>query len=131
MTIKVSMKVNGKAASADVEARTLLNVVIVMGLGGLWHGASWNFAAWGLYHGVLLVLHRLWRRWVVRRGLAGFVDRAALRPLWIALTFMLVTLGWIPFRAPDFASTWATLQACATPPDLVRSPPAAPGLSPP
>jgi alginate O-acetyltransferase complex protein AlgI len=98
--------------------RQAMNVLIVMGLGGLWHGASWNFAVWGLYHGVLLVLHRQWRRWVERRGLAEAVDHPALRPLWIALTFLIVTIGWIPFRAPDFEATWSTLRACAAPPDL-------------
>ena len=67
---------------------------------------------------MLLVLHRQWRRWIERRGLAAAVDRPALRPVWIALTFLLVTIGWIPFRAPDFAATWATLRACATIPDI-------------
>jgi alginate O-acetyltransferase complex protein AlgI len=100
------------------EARTVLNLLVVMGLGGLWHGASWNFAAWGLYHGVLLVLHREWRRLAERLGFTQLLDRPALRPLWIALTFLLVSIGWIPFRAPDFAATWATLCACATLPDL-------------
>ena len=46
------------------EARTCINLMIVMGLGGLWHGASWNFAVWGLYHGTLLVAHRYWRKFV-------------------------------------------------------------------
>jgi D-alanyl-lipoteichoic acid acyltransferase DltB (MBOAT superfamily) len=100
------------------EVRTNLNFLIVMGLGGLWHGASWNFAVWGLYHGVLLVLHRQWRRAIERAGLTTRIDSTALRPLWIALTFVLVTLGWIPFRAPDFAATWATLQAVFAAPDL-------------
>ncbi len=112
------------------EARTNLNFLIVMGLGGLWHGASWNFAVWGLYHGVLLVLHRQWRRAIERAGLASAIDHAALRPLWIALTFVLVTLGWIPFRAPDFASTWATMQAIFAVPDarLVAAHPAIIGV---
>ena len=45
-------------------ARTYVNLLITMGLGGLWHGASWNFVVWGLYHGVLLTLHRAWRQWI-------------------------------------------------------------------
>lgn len=44
--------------------RTLLNILITMSLGGLWHGASWNFGLWGLYHGGLLVLyHSIRRTW--------------------------------------------------------------------
>jgi D-alanyl-lipoteichoic acid acyltransferase DltB (MBOAT superfamily) len=98
------------------EARTYLNLLIVMGLGGLWHGASWNFALWGLYHGAMLALHRLWRGVVARRGWQGWVDHRALLPAWVAFTFVLVTLGWVPFRAPDFATTGAMLRALASTP---------------
>ncbi len=98
-------------------ARTYLNLMIVMGLGGLWHGASWNFAIWGLYHGLLLVWHRLWRNAITRLGLVGLVDHPLLVPLWIALTFVIITLGWIPFRAPDFASSFATFTALLQPQD--------------
>lgn len=97
--------------------RTYANLLIVMGLGGLWHGASWNFAIWGLYHGVLLSLHRAWRAWARRRGLEAALDRPALAPLWTASTFLLVTLGWVPFRAPDFAATLTTLRELLAVPD--------------
>jgi alginate O-acetyltransferase complex protein AlgI len=100
------------------ELRTCINLIIVMGLGGLWHGASWNFAVWGLYHGSLLVAHRYWRKLAKGGGFLAVVEHPALQPVWIALTFMLVTLGWVPFRAPDFAATWHTLQALALKPDL-------------
>lgn len=97
--------------------RMYLNLLIVMGLGGLWHGASWNFAIWGLYHGFLLIGHRLWRQAVEKLGIAGVVDARWLLPFWVALTFIIVTLGWIPFRAPDFAASWATLGALFAPQD--------------
>jgi alginate O-acetyltransferase complex protein AlgI len=100
------------------EMRTSINLLVVMALGGLWHGASWNFAAWGLYHGTLLVAHRYWRKLIADTGIGSIVDHAYAQPLWIALTFVLVTLGWVPFRAPDFATTWATLHALAAMPDL-------------
>ena len=95
--------------------RTYVNLLIVMGLGGLWHGASWNFAIWGLYHGFLLIGHRLWRQAVEKSGIAGIVDARWLLPFWIGLTFVIVTLGWIPFRAPDFAASLATFQALLAP----------------
>ncbi|HUR62076.1 MAG TPA: MBOAT family protein [Candidatus Thermoplasmatota archaeon] len=70
--------------------RTELNLVIVMALGGLWHGASWTFVLWGLYHGWLLMVHRMlkdpWAR----------MPKAAQR----LLTLFLVVLGWVLFRAP-------------------------------
>jgi D-alanyl-lipoteichoic acid acyltransferase DltB (MBOAT superfamily) len=100
------------------EARTCGNLLIVMGLGGLWHGASWNFVVWGLYHGALLVAHRGWRRGVSAAGLETLVDRPVLQPLFRAGTFALVTLGWIPFRAPDLAATRATLAAMFHTPDV-------------
>jgi alginate O-acetyltransferase complex protein AlgI len=40
--------------------RTYINLIAVMAIGGFWHGASWNFLLWGLWHGGLLALHRLW-----------------------------------------------------------------------
>lgn len=87
--------------------RTHINLLIVMGLGGLWHGASWNFAIWGLYHGLLLIAHRWWRQ----VGLS--------LPVLIAVpcTFVLATLGWVPFRAPDFETTCMTFAALARWPD--------------
>ena len=71
--------------------RTYGNLMITMLLGGLWHGASWTFVAWGGYHGALLALERLVRG---RREPTGPVRI----PLAI-LTFLLVTLGWVLFRA--------------------------------
>jgi D-alanyl-lipoteichoic acid acyltransferase DltB (MBOAT superfamily) len=81
-------------------ARTYFNLMLTMGLGGLWHGASWNFVAWGVYHGVLLVSHRGWQ--AARDGREGGVVWKAMGT---CLTFVLVTLGWVTFRAPDFATT--------------------------
>lgn len=71
---------------------TYRNLILTMLLGGLWHGASWTFVAWGLYHGVLLALHRL---------VVG--DRKLLpRPVGIPLTFLAVAIGWVFFRAQTF-----------------------------
>ncbi len=102
----------------DGLARTYVNLMIVMGLGGLWHGASWNFAIWGIYHGLLLISHRLWRHSLSALGLTRIADQKALQPLWVACTFALVTLGWVPFRAADLAATKAVLTALAAWPDL-------------
>lgn len=75
------------------EVRTYANLLTVMLLGGLWHGASWNFLVWGGIHGVGLVLER-------RLGKTSLYARApaAVR---VALTFLLVNLAWVFFRADD------------------------------
>jgi alginate O-acetyltransferase complex protein AlgI len=71
-------------------ARVRLNLLLTMVLGGLWHGASWTFAAWGLYHGLLLVAYqRFQSSW----------DRLNIG-LQRALMFLFVCVGWVFFRAP-------------------------------
>lgn len=70
--------------------RTCRNLMITMVLGGLWHGAAWSYVLWGLYHGVLLVAHRM-----VGGGRGGRTA-SALRG---ALMFVLTTVGWVIFRA--------------------------------
>ncbi len=72
-------------------ARTYVNLALTMLLGGLWHGAQWQFVVWGGYHGVLLALERATpgRSFFVR--LPPGLRRSA--------TFLLVLLGWVFFRA--------------------------------
>lgn len=76
---------------------TCRNLMITMALGGLWHGANWNFILWGVYHGALLVLFRKWGWW---RRLA---ESPALesRITAILLMFHVSCLGWVFFRIPE------------------------------
>ena len=77
-------------------ARTYVNLATVMVIGGLWHGASWNFVAWGAIHGGLLI---------AERAMGGRPAYAALpRPIRVALTFVLVLFTWVFFRAADLPS---------------------------
>ena len=71
--------------------KTYRNLMLTMLLGGLWHGASWNFVIWGGYHGALLSLERAARP---RVKLPSFVY-----PLRVLVTFILVCIGWVFFRA--------------------------------
>ncbi len=82
------------------EIKTYRNLMLTMLLGGLWHGASWNFVAWGGYHGGLLALERAAGRKVFEAR-----PRAWLYPARALLTFLLVTIGWVFFRAVDFAQS--------------------------
>jgi alginate O-acetyltransferase complex protein AlgI len=74
-------------------ARTSLNVLFTLLLGGLWHGAAWNYVLWGGWHGLGLLVNRWWQQ----------RSRTAARPLptWLSvpITFLFVLYGWLIFRA--------------------------------
>ena len=90
-------------------ARQCFNLLATMLLGGLWHGAKWTFVVWGGLHGGVLVLERIWDR---------------IRPIWlprlprllaVLVTFHVVLVGWIFFRAESFAAAVAFLKGIGTP----------------
>ncbi|MGE5280106.1 MAG: MBOAT family O-acyltransferase [Deltaproteobacteria bacterium] len=93
-------------------ARTYLNLLVTMLLGGLWHGAQWTFVLWGAYHGALLAVHRFLSPLLARipqarsRALSGIWYGA--RALFF---FHLVCLGWLLFRAGSFAQAARMFQA--------------------
>ncbi|HEV2212122.1 MAG TPA: MBOAT family O-acyltransferase, partial [Gammaproteobacteria bacterium] len=80
-------------------ARTYLNLLLTMLIGGLWHGASWMFVLWGGLHGAYLAIER----WLRERSGGAPTERRAAAGLTLC-TFLLVTLTWIPFRARDTAT---------------------------
>jgi len=89
------------------------NLWVTMLLCGLWHGAGWNFVAWGAYHGALMVSYRGSARW--RERWLAFGTPGA-RRAWaiasVAITFQVVMLGWIFFRAETLgraAELWGAL----------------------
>ncbi|MEB3222617.1 MAG: MBOAT family protein [Candidatus Sericytochromatia bacterium] len=83
-------------------ARRWLNVWVTMLLGGLWHGASWTFVAWGALHGAYLVVNHAWRGWLGDRlPTQGWAGRAYALGAG-GLTFLAVVVAWLPFRAPTF-----------------------------
>ncbi len=79
-------------------------ILVTMLLGGLWHGAAWTFVAWGALHGGFLVASYLTRRWRKRAVRVAGLHRAPRlhHVLQVFLTFNLVALAWIPFRATSF-----------------------------
>jgi len=90
-------------------ARRYANLMIVMLLGGLWHGANWTFVAWGGLHGVFLAVNHGWRAW---RG--DPVDSTATgRWLGRVLTFTAVTVAWVFFRAENFPASLTMLRGLA------------------
>lgn len=83
------------------------NLALTMLLGGLWHGASWNFVLWGGLHGLALALQRPWERGIGARLPNNFVRQM----LGSFFTLWFVCLCWILFRAQDFASAWVVVQS--------------------
>lgn len=91
------------------EMRRWIAVMTVMLLGGLWHGASWTFVAWGAAHGVLIAASHVYRA-VVAVGISR-TQIAAER----ATVFIGVTIVWVFFRAESFSTAWHMLFAMADP----------------
>ncbi len=87
--------------------RQYLNLFLTMLLGGLWHGASWNFILWGAMHGAALAFHKKWMEWFPKGAMPPFLGGI--------LTFLFAVLLWIPFRAPDFATSVAIFTRLFTP----------------
>ena len=92
-------------------SRTYINLIIVMLLGGLWHGASWTFVAWGGLHGLYLLVNHAWRH--IRGARGGLQDSSVsglstvfmsfvYKVFSIALTFVAVVVAWVYFRATTF-----------------------------
>lgn len=92
--------------------RQYLNLIITMFLGGLWHGASWNFVLWGIFHGVALALHKAWMS-ITGRG-KGETSHGIRRVLGILVTFHLVCFCWIFFRNADFKNSMDMLNQIFT-----------------
>ena len=80
-----------------------MNLAVVMLLGGIWHGAAWTFLAWGAYQGFWLILERA----LGKRALYSYTPRA----VQMALTFGLVIIGWVFFRAETLADAGQVLSS--------------------
>ncbi len=82
--------------------RMRLNLLIVWGLTGFWHGASFNFIAWGLYYGILLIIEKEFLLKGLKK-LPGFLQSV--------YTFVIVLIGWVLFASEDLASVFGYLKA--------------------
>lgn len=86
---------------------TYRNLFLTMGLGGLWHGASWNFVIWGLYQGLLLSMHKFADYFKINRWIP--------QALALVITFHAVCIGWVFFRAKTFADAMHLLSTMFNP----------------
>ena len=82
--------------------RTILNILIVWSLTGLWHGAAWNFVAWGAYYGILLIAEKY--------IFSNLIDRM---PKWLrhVFTLIIVIIGWVFFSSATFADAGTYLRS--------------------
>ena len=74
--------------------RQIFNIAVVWALTGLWHGASWNFVAWGVYFGVILIIEKLW----LLRRLEGLPEAAG-----HIYSLILIVIGWVIFAIEDLS----------------------------
>ena len=88
------------------------NVLLTMLLGGLWHGASWTFVAWGGLHGILLVVHHGWQKITAVSGWRPARSRVV-AAFWVAITFVCVVVAWVLFRAVTFDAAASVLAGMA------------------
>ncbi|MEP7076299.1 MAG: MBOAT family protein [Acidobacteriota bacterium] len=85
--------------------RTYVNLFIVMLLGGLWHGASWNFVFWGALHGTALAIHKIWKELDLFPAVDnGKVWKIATKIISWSATYLFVCFAWIFFRSQDFST---------------------------
>ena len=84
--------------------RSIINILIVFGVSGIWHGAAWTFIVWGMLHGVARVLHKIFqKKWDVVPKAIG----------WSA-TFVFLNFTWIFFRAENLGQAWTLLKKLFT-----------------
>lgn len=87
------------------KARTYFNLLLTMVLGGLWHGAAWSYATWGLFHGGMLAIERL-----VNDNVKIKLPKSILIIKGF-FVFIMVTLAWLLFKLPDFSHVIKYFQA--------------------
>lgn len=94
-------------------ARTYVNLILVMFLGGLWHGAAWTFVAWGLIHGAYLSIQRLLGPFLEDLATKLRLPRPLTRAALIPCVFLLTSFAWIFFRAQTFGDAWSVIRGIA------------------
>jgi D-alanyl-lipoteichoic acid acyltransferase DltB (MBOAT superfamily) len=89
------------------------NLMATMLLGGLWHGAGWTFVAWGALHGLCLVVNHAWRSFSARHLFAIAIPAGPGRWLGRLLTFLVVVVAWVLFRAESMDAAMAIFKGMA------------------
>src|SRR5262249_17413015 len=97
-----------------------LNLMLVMLIGGLWHGAAWTFVAWGGLHGIYLVINHFWRARTWWRPRLNLTVTFALQVCAWSITFLAVIVAWVFFRADTFAAAALLLKQMSDPSGIME-----------
>lgn len=101
--------------SKGKESATAANLLTTMLLGGLWHGASWTFVLWGIFHGVGLAINRFYDRQAEKsKAVKEFHDSWLAKSAGYVLTFLAVLSGWVLFRAKNLPEAFGVYQSMFT-----------------
>ena len=101
------------------DGRTYVNLFLTMVIGGLWHGANWTFVVWGVIHGAGLgIERRIKERWATREPLG--LPVVLVKTLQWGLTFTIVCIAWVFFRAVDIGAAFAMIGQLFTGTDVIR-----------
>ena len=87
------------------KARTYINLLATMVIGGLWHGASWNFVLWGALHGTALCIHKMFKAMCKNRRNSRTQNLIS-----ILATYIFVCVCWVPFRSTDILTTFEIIK---------------------
>lgn len=82
--------------------RTLVNILIIFFISGIWHGAGWTFIIWGILHGLGVIIHRIWSK-------KGFVKIPGFLSMFI--TFFFINILWVIFRADNLSRAWLIIKS--------------------
>lgn len=84
--------------------RKYINLFIAMAVSGLWHGAAWTFVIWGMYHGLMLIIHNIYAKWKKPQWWMKISSTRICHALTILVFFQFVAVGWVFFRINDIAA---------------------------
>ncbi len=93
--------------------RRYVNLLLTMLIGGLWHGAGWTFVVWGAMHGVCLAINHGWRSFKAKLGAGNNKFRKVRELMSVALTFLIVVVAWVYFRAESLEAANRIIQGMA------------------
>ena len=110
----VTRALRSRKKKLPITGIVFLTQISTMVLIGLWHGVSWNFVAWGVWHGLGLFFHNRWSEWTKGRfAMLPIYWQKALNAGGVLLTFHFVAIGWVFFALPSLSISGQFLQTLA------------------
>lgn len=92
------------------DLRKYLNLFLAMAISGLWHGAAWTFVIWGMYHGLLLIGHNIYKKGKTRMGMHWLFNSSIYKAVAIFVFFHLTCIGWVFFRSSSIQQALHMIQ---------------------